>query len=62
MLKNFRLIAAQSSPVSPLGQLDYQEGWWVGGWGPRYLASKRERGSARIPRLLGEDINLSGIR
>ena len=27
----------------------------VGGWGPRYLACKRERGSARIPRLLGED-------
>ena len=30
-------------------------GGWVGGWGPRYLAVKRERGSARIPRLLGED-------
>ena len=29
MLKKFRLIAAQSSPVSPLGQLDYQEGWFA---------------------------------
>ena len=29
MLKNFRLIAAQSSPVSPLGQLDYREGWFA---------------------------------
>ena len=28
---------------------------WVGGWGPRYLVPKRERGSARIPRSLGED-------
>ena len=27
---------------------------WVGGWGPRYLGLKRERGSARVPRLLGE--------
>ena len=29
MLKNFRLIAAQSSPVSSLGQLDYREGWFA---------------------------------
>ena len=29
MLKNFRLIAAQSSPVSPIGQLDYREGWFA---------------------------------
>ena len=29
MLKNYRLIAAQSSPVSPLGQLDYREGWFA---------------------------------
>ena len=29
MLKNFRLIAAQSLPVSPLGQLDYREGWFA---------------------------------
>ena len=29
MLKNFRLIAAQSSPLSPLGQLDYREGWFA---------------------------------
>ena len=28
---------------------------WVGGWGPRYLASKRERGPARVPGLLGEE-------
>ena len=28
MLRNFRLIAAQSSPLSPLGQLDYREGWF----------------------------------
>ena len=28
---------------------------WVGGWGSRYPACKRERGSARVPRLLGED-------
>ena len=27
---------------------------WVGGWGPRYLADKRERGPARVPRLLSE--------
>ena len=29
MLRNYRLIAAQSSPVSPLGQLDYREGWFA---------------------------------
>ena len=29
MLRNFRLIAAQSSPLSPLGQLDYREGWFA---------------------------------
>ena len=23
--------------------------WWVGGWGPRYLATKRERGPVRVP-------------
>ena len=28
MLRNFRLIAAQSSPLSLLGQLDYREGWF----------------------------------
>ena len=27
---------------------------WVGGWGPRYLAHKRERGPVRVPRLLSE--------
>ena len=27
---------------------------WVGGWGPRYLVHKRERGPARVPRLLSE--------
>ena len=26
-----------------------------GGWSPRYRAVKRERGPARVPRLLGED-------
>ena len=29
MLRNFRLIAAQSSPPSDLGQLDYREGWFA---------------------------------
>ena len=29
--------------------------WWVGGWGPRYLASKRERGLVRVPSSLTED-------
>ena len=29
MLRNFRLVAAQSSPVSRLGQLDYREGWFA---------------------------------
>ena len=29
MLKNFRLIAAQSSPLSCLGQLDYRESWFA---------------------------------
>ena len=28
---------------------------WVGGWGPRYLALKRERGPARVPWSLRED-------
>ena len=28
---------------------------WVGGWGPRYLASKRERGPVRVPSSLTED-------
>ena len=28
-VEEFRLIAAQSSPVSPLGQLDYREGWFA---------------------------------
>ena len=32
---------------------DLQVFGWVGGWGPRYLAQKRERGPARVPRLLG---------
>ena len=27
---------------------------WVGGWSPRYLAHKRERGPARVSRLLSE--------
>ena len=31
--------------------------WWVGGWGPRYLASKRERGPVRVPSSLTEDYN-----
>ena len=34
---------------------------WVGGWGPRYLAVKRERGPARVPRLLGEDNALVSV-
>ena len=29
--------------------------WWVGGWGPRYLASKRERGPVRVPSSLTKD-------
>ena len=29
--------------------------WWVGGWGPRYLAIKRERGPVRVPSSLTED-------
>ena len=29
MLKNFCLIAAQSSPVSSLGQFDCREGWFA---------------------------------
>ena len=29
MLRNFRLIAAQSLPLSLLGQLDYREGWFA---------------------------------
>ena len=33
---------------------DIFEGW-VGGWGPRYLVPKRERGPVRVPGLLGED-------
>ena len=28
---------------------------WVGGWGPRYLACKRERGPVRVPSSLTED-------
>ena len=28
----------------------------VGGWGPRYLACKRERGPARVPRLVGRTV------
>ena len=27
----------------------------VGGWGPRYLVSKRERGPVRVPSSLTED-------
>ena len=31
--------------------------WEMGrGWGLQYLVSKRERGPARVPRLLGEDL------
>ena len=30
-------------------------GRWVGGWGPRYLAFKRERGRVRVPSSLTED-------
>ena len=29
---------------------------WVGGWGPRYLACKRERGPVRVPSSLTEDL------
>ena len=29
MLRNLRLIAAQSSPLSALGQVDYREGWFA---------------------------------
>ena len=29
--------------------------WWVGGWGPRCLASKRERGPVRVPSSLTEE-------
>ena len=29
MLRNLRLIAAQSSPLSEAGQLDYREGWFA---------------------------------
>ena len=29
ILKNFRLIAEQSSPLSDLGRLDYREGWFA---------------------------------
>ena len=29
ILQNFRLIAAQSSPLSDLGRLDYREGWFA---------------------------------
>ena len=28
---------------------------WVGGWGPRYLVFKRERGPVRVPSSLTED-------
>ena len=28
---------------------------WVGGWGPRYLGHKRERGPVRVPSTLTED-------
>ena len=31
---------------------------WVGGWGPRYLVGKRERGPARVPRLVGRTVRL----
>ena len=37
-----------SSVLAPGAQL----GRWVGGWGPRYLVCKRERGPARVPRLV----------
>ena len=29
---------------------------WVGGWGPRYLVQKRERGPVRVPSSLTEDM------
>ena len=32
---------------------------WVGGWGPRYLACKRERGPVRVPSSLTEDLSAS---
>ena len=31
---------------------------WVGGWGPRYLVPKRERGPARVPRLVGRTVRI----
>ena len=34
---------------------------WVGGWGPRYLVYKRERGPVRVPSSLTED-ELMGVR
>ena len=41
-----RQISARHGAISLLG--------WVGGWGPRYLGPKRERGPARVSRLLSE--------
>ena len=34
---------------------------WVGGWGPRYLAEKRERGPVRVPSSLTEDYSQVGL-
>ena len=45
----------EDRPYNQYGQLLYSEGR-VGGWGPQYLGLKRERGPARVPRLVGRTV------
>ena len=67
---HFSFVEMGGRPIWPFytGE-DYQEDlwiWvsprrWVGGWGPRYLVFKRERGLARVPRLLSEGNGLPPV-
>ena len=60
-VRHVQLLASRDIPPKTKGWVKYKEGWWVGGWGPRYLAIKRERGPARVPRLLEKDSSTSCI-
>ena len=41
-VRHVRLLASQDIQPKTKGWVEYKEGWWVGGWGPRYLAWVRK--------------------
>ena len=47
-------VVAASAMNVPVNMVPCKNGW-VGGWGPRCLVHKRERGPVRVPSTLTED-------